>query len=150
MYQETTVIDLKQHQEFLEQYITLRNRYVGVLLTSPVTLAETQKWFANSHVEIWGIVEEQVLLGVALLYLDKGGEVAFFVREPNKGTGSQLLCIIKQIASDKRLPSIWAWVLHDNMSAQKAFEKNGFVRMGMSRREYQGVLKEGFEYRLPL
>ena len=121
------VIDLKQHQEFLEQYIALRNRYVDVLLTSPVKLEETQKWFADKHVEIRGIVQGQSLLGVVLLYLDKGGEVAFFVREPNKGIGSQLLSIIKQIANDKGLTSIWAWVLHDNINAQKAFEKTPYV-----------------------
>lgn len=145
-----TVIDLKEHEEFLDQYIVLRNRYADLLLTTPVTRPETKTWLQNSNIEIRGIVQKKVLLGVVILYLKKGGEIAFFVNGPNKGIGSQLLHIIKQVARDKGLKSIWAWVLQDNTIAQRAFEKNGFTKTETGMREYKGMGMHGIKYTLEL
>ncbi len=143
-------IDLKKREGFLAQYIALRNSYAELLLTSPVTRAETETWLKRTDIEIRGIVQDTVLLGIVILYLDRGGEIAFFAKERNKGIGSQLLHIITQVAHEKRLKSLWAWVLQENIPAQKAFEKNGFIKKETTERDYQGITKQGIEYRLAL
>ena len=143
-------IDLKEKEDFLDQYIDLRNKYIELLLTSPVTLPETKEWIKRNNIEIRGLVQDNVLLGAVILYLSRNGEITFFVKEPNKGIGSKLLQIIQNIARGKGLQSVWAWVLEDNFIAQRTFEKNGFVKTGMSEREYKGTTKQGFEYKLDL
>ncbi len=68
------------------------------------------------------------MLGVAILYIDKGGEIAFFVRDQNRGFGSRLLNAIEMAATGRGLKNVWAWVLDDNYIAQRVFEKSGYVR----------------------
>jgi RimJ/RimL family protein N-acetyltransferase len=144
------VIDLKERKEFIEQYIQLRNSYCELLLTSPVTLYETQRWLQKAEIEIRGLSDHDILVGVVILYLNRKGEVAFFVKEPSRGIGSQLLQLISKIAREKGLKSIWAWVLHDNIKAQRAFEKNAFVKIRENSRNYRGMTRQGLEYRLKL
>ena len=143
-------IDLKEKEDFLDQYIDLRNKYIELLLTSSVTLPETKGWVKRNNIEIRGLVQDNVLLGAVILYLSRNGEITFFVKDPNKGIGSKLLQIIQNVAREKGLQSVWAWVLNDNFIAQRTFEKNGFVKTGMSEREYKGTTKQGFEYKLDL
>ncbi len=87
-----------------------------------------------------------ILLGATILYLDREGEIAFFVKQPNTGLGSHLLMIIQEVACQKGLNSIWAWVLRDNAIACRAFEKNGFLKMEPSERTYKGAIKQGITY----
>jgi RimJ/RimL family protein N-acetyltransferase len=60
------------------------------------------------------------------------------------------LPIIQTVAREKGLHSVWAWVLYDNLIAQRAFEKNGFAKTGISEREYNGIIKQSIEYTLDL
>ena len=141
------VIDLKKRPRFLDQYITLRNTHAEFLLTSPVTYSDTKKWLLNNHIEIRGLIQNDILLGATILYLDREGEIAFFVKQPNTGIGSNLLMIIQEVAHQKGLNSVWAWVLRDNAIARRTFEKNGFLKMEPAERIYKGAIKQGITYR---
>jgi len=147
---DTKVIDLKKDEKFLVQYVNLRNTYKELLLTPTVTIDETRKWLRNDNIEIWGLIENTILLGVIILYLDRNGEIAFFVKDQNKGTGSHLLSIIENIACKKNLHYIWAWVLSDNIPAYRAFEKNGFTKVKIVDREYNGIIRHGVEFKKKL
>jgi len=139
------IIDLKKEEFFIEQYVNLRNSYVKLLLTLPVNISETKEWLKRNDIEIRGLAQDNVLLGVVILYLSRDGEIAFFAKQVNKRIGSRLLKIIKEVAKEKKLKFIWAWVLKDNFIAQRVFEKNGFVRGEISERiynkkEYRGII----------
>lgn len=122
------IIDLKNEEFFIPQYVDLRNSYVDLLLTLPVNINNTREWLKKTEIEVRGIVRDNILFGAAILYLDKGGEIAFFVREQNKGFGGRLLNAIEMVAIERGLKSVWAWVLDYNYIAQKVFEKNGYIR----------------------
>lgn len=141
------IIDLKEKESFLEQYIHLRNGYTELLLTSYVVISDTKEWLKRSDIEIKGIAQNGILLGVVILYLSKGGEIAFFVKDKNKGIGTKLLEIIEKVAKEKTLKSIWGWVLEDNIIAQRVFEKKGFVKEEITKREYNGIIKQGVKYK---
>ncbi len=141
------IIDLKQREDFLQQYVDLRNSYAGLLLTNPVSASDTKEWIKNVGIEIRGIVKEHGLCGVAILYLDKGGEVSFFVKRKGEGVGSRLLEIIEGVAKEKGLKSIRAYVLQENEIARRVFEKNGYSRGKMTEKSYRGVLRKGIEYK---
>lgn len=140
------VIDLKEELKFVEQYVRLRNDYTERLLTLPVNEVQTIEWFKNQDALIMGIEQDNVLLGVVILYLNRDGEVAFFVKHPNEGIGSRLLWVIEEIGRKKGLKSIWGWVLNDNSIAMRTFEKNGFLSFGMSKRKYNSITKCGTKY----
>ena len=144
------IINLKEEERFIEEYVNLRNRHLDFLLTAPISVPETKKCLKSDRLEIMGVVQEDGLMGVVILYLDRDGEVAFFARHANKGTGTELISIIEKVAQERGLSSIWAWVLEDNSIAQHVFEKKGFVRLGMSRREYKGSVKYGINYQKKL
>jgi len=141
------VIDLKEKRNFLQQYIDLRNQYCKVLLTSQVDLQETEDWMKGNLIEIRGMVKENILLGVVILYLHREGEITFFVKKPNQGIGSQLLRIIEEVARQEKLEYIWGWVLEDNLRAKKAFEKNRFIKEGTRERKFEGQVKSGTVYK---
>lgn len=140
------VVDLKHEPEFISQYVQLRNRYKELLITQPVEEEQTKEWFAHANIEIIGIVEDDILQGVLIIYLARKNELAFFVNEPSKGLGSQLLDLAEGVAKKSGLNSMWAWVWEGNAIAQRAFEKKGFVKKGMEGREYQGAIRKGFKY----
>ncbi|MEW6740277.1 MAG: GNAT family N-acetyltransferase [Nitrospirota bacterium] len=141
------IINLKEHDFFIEQYINLRNSYAELLLTLPVNISDTKEWLKKNDIEIRGVVQDITLLGVVILYLNKNGEIAFFVREQNKGFGGMLLDIIEKLAIERGLKSVWAWVLKDNLIAQRVFEKKGFIKEEIIEREYKGVIKQGIRYK---
>ncbi len=140
------VINLKEEDYFIDQYVRLRNKYAELLLTLPVNTDGTKEWLLAGNVLIRGLAEGEVLLGAVILYLAKDNEVAFFAREQGRGIGTRLLGIIEEAARDKGMKSIRAWVLKDNLIAQRAFEKCGFSKAGMSERQYKGLPKSGIEY----
>jgi len=140
-------IDLKIDRTLLNQYIELRNSYAEMLLTEPVTPEDTLEWLKRDDTEVMGLAEDDTLLGAVILYLNRGGEIAFFARERNKRVGSKLLFLIEYIAKHKKLQSIWSWVLEDNRIAQRVFEKNGFEKERETVRVYKGISKQGIEYR---
>jgi GNAT superfamily N-acetyltransferase len=140
------VIDLKKEKKLLQQYVDLRNQYVHLLLTLPVFLDKTEEWLRKTDTEVRGIVQDETLYGVAILYVNMGGEIAFFVREQNKGLGSQLLNIIETVAMERGVKAVWAWVLDNNEIAQKVFEKSGYMREERiekkvyNQKDYQGII----------
>jgi len=141
------IIDLKQRKDFLQQYVDLRNSYAELLLTNPVSTSDTKEWIKQVDVEIRGVVKDRTLCGVAILYVDKGGEVSFFAERKGEGVGSKLLEIIEGVAKEKGLKSIWAYVLQENKIARRVFEKNGYSRGKMTKKSYQGILRKGIEYK---
>jgi len=141
------VIDLKNDDAFLEQYVALRNSYTDLLLTAPVTRETTREWLKRDDIEIRALADDNTLMGVVILYLGRDNEIAFFVREKKRGIGTELLYIIEDVASEKGMGYIWAWVREDNLIAQKAFEKRGFSPDGAAARTYQGAIIPGVRYR---
>jgi len=139
------IIDLKQREDFLQQYVDLRNSYADLLLTNPVSTSDTKAWIKKVGIEIRGVVKERALCGVAILYVDKGGEVSFFAERKGEGVGSKLLGIIEDVAKEKGLKSIWAYVLKENEIARRVFEKNGYSRGKVTERIYNGILRKGVE-----
>jgi predicted acetyltransferase len=141
------VINLKEEARFISQYVKLRNQYCELLLTAPVSVEETKKWLENEAVEVIGVVKEDVLLGIAILYLHRAGEIAFFVRRSNHGTGSYLLKVGERIARDKGMGSVWAWVLNKNVAARKTFTKAGYSLEKESDKYFERKLKKGVIFR---
>jgi len=144
---ESTIIDLKREDLFISQYVDLRNRYAQLLLSKPVTVAETKAWLSREAVEVKCLIEKDVMIGAVVLYLSKAGEVALFVKEPKRAAGSQLLRVIERVATEKELASLWAWVLTTNLAAQRTFLKNGYRLERESSRQYDNQLLGGFIYR---
>lgn len=138
-----SIIDLKKNRSFVGQYVDLRNKYADVLLTGPVTVDGTYAWLNGKDVEIRCLVENGILLGAVVLYLEKGGEIAFFAKDQGKGIGGTLLSIIEGVAREKEMRSIWAWVLSSNRAAQKTFLRNGYLLEGNSDRLYIGKVRQG-------
>lgn len=140
-------IDFKTDRSLLKQYIELRNSYSELLLAAPVTPENTLEWLKRDDIEVKGLADNNTLFGAVILYLGRRGEVAFFVREKNRGTGGRLLDLIEYIAEQKKLKSIWSWVLKENLIAQRVFEKNGFKKEGETIREYKGMPMHGLEFK---
>jgi len=132
--------------KFIGQYVRLRNKYVGELMTHKVTIAGTLRWFANTDVEIYGITENEDLLGVVLIYIEKGNEIAFFVKKSGQGIGTRLLKIADRIAKKRQLTQLWAWTKVENIMAKRCFEKNGYIKQKRETREYQGEKIEGHHF----
>lgn len=141
------IVDIRTEPRFVAQYLELRNRHAEILMTEPVSDAETHEWLRTAAVEIKGLVRDDQLEGVALLYLERGGEVAFFTRQPGAGTGSRLLQVIEGAARLRGISSVWAWVRKENIIAQRAFEKNGYDSSGEESRIYRGEERRGILYR---
>ncbi len=144
------IIDLKKNEFFIAQYVDLRNRYVELLLTNLISVPETKEWLAREDVEVRCLIQDNVLMGAAILYLNKKGEVAFFVKEPPKGIGTKLLKIIEEVAKGRKLNSLWAWVMSSNLAAQKTFIKNGYLMEGETERRYRNKILQGFVFRKKL
>lgn len=132
------IVDLKEHPEFIDTYVELRNRYSGLLQTHLISLEETKGWLLGDGVEVAGLVEGGALEGAAILYLDRGGEIAFFVARPGRGNGPRLLAAIEEVARKRGLVRVWAWVLAGNERASKAFLKCGYTLLGVTRRVAEG------------
>jgi predicted acetyltransferase len=141
------VINLKDEVSFIAQYVELRNKYCELLLTVPVSVEETKKWIENGDGEVVGVVEGDALLGVAILYLHRAGEIAFFVRTPNSGVGAYLLKVVERIARDKGIVNIWAWVLDKNIAAQRTFIKAGYALEKESFKYFERRLIKGVVFR---
>jgi len=141
-----SVLNLKRRLDLLPQYIELRNCYCELLLTHSIEISATSQWIKNTTTEIRVIEEDNNILGVLLLYLDRDGEVAFLAKQQNRGIGTRLLNIADEIANEAKLSLIWAWVREDNIVAAKVFEKCGYVMSGREKRIYNGQHIRGIRY----
>ena len=147
MSDKEKIIDFKKHEDFIEQYVDLRNSYTELLLTAPVNISDTKEWLKRNDIEVRGILHDDILSGVVILYLNRSGEIAFFVKEKGQGVGSKLLKIAETVARERKLKSLWAWVLVGNFIAQRVFEKSGFLKEGISERQYKSIIKQGYTYK---
>lgn len=141
------LVDLRHHHEFVPQYVALRNRHAGLLLTAPVTVDETTEWLRHERVEVRCLIADNIVMGAVVLYLDRDGEIAIFVREQGRGTGSSLLQAIEETAMNAGLASVWAWVLADNNAAQRLFTKNGYRLEERSERRCNNETRQGLVFR---
>jgi hypothetical protein len=144
------VVNLKVEKNFIEQYVQLRNLYCDFLVTNPVNIEETKQWLRREDIEIRGIVHNNLLVGVVILFLNRKGEITFFSRIGHPGLGSKLLSIIELAAKEKGLREIWAWVLYDNSIAQKTFLKNGYQKKERSTKKYNGKIMKGIIFKKEL
>jgi hypothetical protein len=144
------VVNLKKDVYFIEQYVKLRNHYGDLLVTNPVNVVETKEWLGREDIEIRGIVRDNLLIGAVILYLNRKGEIAFFSRIDRSGLGDKLLSIIEIAAKERGLREVWAWVLFDNVIAQRSFLKNGYQKEGDSTKAYRGQIMNGFVFRKEL
>ncbi|MDI6591491.1 MAG: GNAT family N-acetyltransferase [Patescibacteria group bacterium] len=140
------IIDFKKNEKFLKQYVSLRNKYANLLLTKKVTLKETKNWIKKAAVEIRGLVQNQELLGVVILYLDKNKEITIFVKKPGRGLGERLLLPIERVARAKKCHTVWARVLTNNIPAQKFFEKYGYKKRKVTGKNFQGKIYRSLIY----
>jgi GNAT superfamily N-acetyltransferase len=140
---EWKVIDLRKNDKYIPQYVDLRNSYINLLLTSSVTVDDTKKWLTKEDVEIRCIIDKDILIGAVILYLNRNGEIAFFARHKKKGIGSRMLRAIEEVAKEKRLNSVWAWVLTTNLAAHKTFIKNGYIIEKKEARVYKDSNYDG-------
>lgn len=136
-------VDLKNKPEYLKAYVALRNKHVRFLLTEVVSVDQTRAWMRRAEIEVFGLEDEGRLAGVAVVYLDRRGEIAFFVDRPNRGIGTRLLRRLALEARRRNWRRLWAWVLEENAAAVRVFEKSGFSRLRRSRRLYRGIQKRG-------
>jgi ribosomal protein S18 acetylase RimI-like enzyme len=144
------IINLKEDDGFVKEYVLLRNHYCDVLGTDPVNMAETRRWLKRVDIEVMGLVRGGILSGVAILYLHRDGEIAFFTKDPNQGAGGKLLAAILEVARWRKLDSVWAWTEVNNGLARRVFEKYGFSNEGIFMRTYRGLDKEGIKFLLKI
>ena len=109
--------------KYIPQYVRLRNKYLKELMTNPITEEGTRSWKGG---RILCSVKKNVLKGAVILY--NNGQLAVFVKEPNKGIGTELLKGIKG----------WACIRTDNHISQHLFRKSGFKFVKKSVRKYKG------------
>ncbi len=119
------IVLIKDDLNFIKQYVELRNFYSDLLLTEKVNVEQTVEWINQNDVDVVGIADQNIILGIVMIYYNKDGEVTVFAREKNKGIGSILLDIGEKTAR-KRINTIWSWVLEDNKIAKHVFLKNGY------------------------
>ena len=144
------IVDLRGAPELLEAYVALRNRHAELLLTEPVTAADTRRWLAEAPVQVRLLREGGRVLGAAVLYPERGGEVAVFVDEPGRGAGPTLLQAIEEASRGLGATEIRAVVRDDNARARRAFLKVGFTDEGGFSRLYRGSEVSLRSFRKPL
>lgn len=110
-------------EKYISQYVELRNQYLKELLADPITEESTRNWKGG---KIVCSVKKNVLMGAVIVY--NNGQLAIFVKEPNKGIGTELLKGIKG----------WACIRADNHISQHVFRKSGFKFVKKSVRKYNG------------
>lgn len=141
------LVDLKKELDFTEQYVQLRNRHRDLLITNPVNAAETREWLKREDIEIRGIVRGHLLVGVVILFLNRRGEIAIFAGSKGAGIGRKLLAIIEKIARERGLREVWAWVLSDNVIAQRTFLNSAYRQEENADKEHRGKTMPGFVFK---
>lgn len=132
------VVDLRAAPELLAGYVALRNRHARLLLTAPVDEEGTRRWLAAAPALALLLREGPRVLGAAVLYPDRDGEVAVFVDEPRRGAGSALLAAVEAAARARGMAGIRAVVRDDNAAARALFLRAGFADAGALSRDYEG------------
>lgn len=142
------IVNLREHIEFLHDYVALRNQYAEQLCSCLMSIEETYQWLHHQKVEVFLMIEDKTLLGVGILYLHKMGEVTLFVQEKNRGIASMLLHYIIQHGEAVNISKMWAWISTENKISQRVFTKYGFVLIKQKTKKYSNHLCEGLIYEL--
>ena len=115
----------------------------------PVTLEEHRRWYesiiANPRSVIFAVetVDSKRFVGCVWLYdIDdrhRHGEVRILIGDKRywgKGMGTEAISLLSQFAFEKlNLHKIYAYVLASNPRASEAFEKVGFTREGLLKKD---------------
>lgn len=142
--------DLKNSQHYIKPYIDLRNQNKEQLLTDTVSEDETKLWLKSANVCVKVALENDELIGAAILYFDKAGEVAIFVKHKRSGVGTALLKEIQVQAQNENLKKLWVWVSDTNIASKKLFEKNKFNADGPCSRLFAGIIYYGVVYKMEI
>lgn len=133
------VVDLRAAPLLLPAYVELRNRWREALLTGEVTVAGTRAWLAAADAEVRCLEEDGRLLGAAVLYPSREGEIAVFAATPGRGAGGTLLAQIETVARGRGLPSVRARVRADNPAGLAAFRRASYAEAGRGSESRDGA-----------
>jgi len=114
--------------KILAQYVDLRNEYHRELSTQKVGFEETVRWLDRANVIAEVIVQNNELLGVGIIYLDRNNELTYFVKYPHRGIGTTVLRKMEGLASANRIEKLWAKVNSENTASIRCFIKNEWVQ----------------------
>lgn len=141
------IFNLREKSNLLYQYVQLRNVNARALLTNEISLEQTREYLKKYTTQIYGAVEKDTLEGVVILYTQRNGEIAIFVRNRHEKVGTNLLEHIEAVAEKLALPYVWAWVSITNRAAQGLFKKQGFMGLRTQNKVYNGTQFEGIKFR---
>jgi len=144
------IIDLKKNLQYLEQYIVLRNSYTHKLLTDKVRLLDTKEWIKNKLIYVLIAVENNTLLGVVILYLNKNNEIAIFTKNSNKGIGSILLSEMEKLAIRSKIPYLYSWVENTNEISIALFIKQKYIKIAQDVKSYNNINHQGIIFKKEL
>ena len=142
--------DLKDALYLTDQYVKLRNLWAKNLLTDDVNEKETLEWLHEKSVVILVACEEDEVVGASILYLEKEGEIAIFVKRKRSGVGTTLLKEIQAQAKNKNIKKLWAWISDTNIASKKLFEKNKFNADKPCSRVFSGTIYNGMVYEMEI
>lgn len=137
------VLDLRDALHLVGQYVSLRNASADRLLSAAVNEEQTLGWLHTRDVVVKVACEDEKMLGAAVLYVEKGGEVAVFVDARRRGVATALLVDVTEAAREKNMQKLWVWVADDNEPSKKLFEKCGFTFVQKSTKSFDGAEHNG-------
>ncbi len=141
------VVNLKKNQQWLTDYVFLRNKHLQALLSEKVDLAATKEWLRQNDVELYGIIDGGIFQGAVVIYIkeNKGeGEVAFFTSNIGCGYGGRLLKITDVVAVERRLSKLCAWTRDNNVPAINVFRRNRYFLVKKTEKTYRGEKIKGY------
>ena len=125
-------VKLEKGSSTVSSYVALRNSIRSLLCAKEVTVEQTNEWLDTVVVAL-AAINDHTLCGAAVLA--KTGEITIFHDGTQKGLGSQLLEKIEVIAVGEGLKKVWAWCKGDNEIAHAFFQKNGYDRETLFKKE---------------
>ena len=121
-------INLKNaNVNILSQYIELRNKFHKELDTKQVTLDETITWIQTARVLGTCIMENDTLIGVGIIYMDRGNEVTCFTNIQGKGIVGIVHKSLEKMATKENIHFLCAKTWAGDLRARRSLEKNGYV-----------------------
>ena len=133
------VVNLKENLQYLDQYLELRNAHKDELFTKSVSYEKTKNWIQSNSILVKIAIKNEILLGVAILYLAKDNEITIFTKEKNKGIGSLLLKELEKYALENNLKSIYSWVEKSNEASCALFLKQKFSLLNEGIKKYNDM-----------
>ena len=102
---------------------------------------DTSRWSLEGKVALVTGGSRGIGRSIALTFADAGADVAVTARKfPD----------LEEVAKEKKLNRLWAWVVSSNLAAQKTFTKNGYLLEGEVERRHRNKKLQGFVFRKTL